>query len=268
MKKISILGAGWLGNPLALQLKSNGHQLKVSTTTTEKLSFFNENGIESYIVNVGSNSDTKNLDNLLTDTNILIITIPPGRSKPSESTYVDRIKSIIPFIEKHDIKNVLYTSSTTVYLSLKGNLNEETPIVPVSEMDQQIFEIENLLLNNKKFNTTILRLGGLIGEDRHPVHFIVRKEVVDDANNPVNMIHRKDIIRFFEKIIDHEIPNDVFNIVAPINLNRRDFYTQEAAKLGLSPLPNFTDNPNADMRKVSGEKISKKYGLDYLHLLD
>lgn len=268
MKKISILGAGWLGNPLALQLKSNGYQLKVSTTTPEKISFFNENDIESFIVNVGSNAGSENLDNLLTDTDILIITIPPGRSKPSGITYVDRIKSVIPFIEKHGIKNVIYTSSTTVYLSLKGNVNEETPIVPISEMDQQIFEIENLLLNNRNFNATILRLGGLIGEDRHPVKFIVKKENVDDANNPVNMIHRTDIIRFAEKIIENEIPNDVFNIVAPVNLNRRDFYTREASKLGLSPLPNFTDNPNADLRKVSGEKISKKYGLDYLYLLD
>mgnify|MGYP003576534265 CR=1 FL=1 len=268
MKKISILGAGWLGNPLALQLKSKGNQLKVSTTTPEKLSFFNENDIESHIINVGSNSDTKNLDNLLTDTDILIITIPPGRTQQVEGNYVDKIKAVIPFIEKHGIKNVIYTSSTTVYLSLKGDVDEETPIIPVSEMDQQIFEIENLLLNNKNFNATILRLGGLIGEDRHPVKFIVKRENIDDANNPVNMIHRTDIIRFLEKIIENEIPNDVFNIVAPINLNRRDFYTQEAAKLGLSPLPKFTDNPNADMRKVSGDKIANKYGLDYLYLLN
>ena len=268
MKNISILGAGWLGNPLALQLKSNGNQLKVSTTTPEKISFFNENGIESFIVNVGSNPDTDNLDNLLSDTDILIITIPPGRTQQVEDNYVDKIKAVVPFIEKHGVKNFIYTSSTTVYLSLAGNVNEETPIVPVSEMDQQIFEIENLLLNNNNFNTTILRLGGLIGEDRHPVRFIVKRENVDDANNPVNMVHRTDIIRFVEKIIENEIPNDVFNIVAPVNLNRRDFYTQEANKLGLSPLPNFTDNPNADMRKVSGEKISKKYGLDYLYLVD
>lgn len=267
MKNISILGAGWLGNPLALKLKSSGHQLKVSTTTPEKIAFFNENNIESFIVRVGSNSDTKNMDNLLTDTDILIITIPPGRKQQVTSNYVDKIKTIIPFIEKHGIKNVIYTSSTTVYLSLQGNVNEETPIVPVSDMDQQIFEIENLLLQNKNFNATILRLGGLIGEERHPVKFIVQKEIVEDANNPVNMIHRNDIIRFFEKIIDQEIPNDIFNIVAPVNLSRRDFYTREATKLGLSPLPTFTDNPNADMRKVSGEKIAQQYGLDYLYLL-
>lgn len=266
MTKISILGAGWLGSSLALQLKTNGHELKVSTTTPEKMSFFNENDIESFIINVGH--ETESIDNLFADTDILIITIPPGRTQNLEENYTDKIKFVIPFIEKHGIKQVIYTSSTTVYMSLKGIVNEETPIVPISEMDQQIFEIENLLLNNKNFNATILRLGGLIGEDRHPVRFIVKRENVDDANNPVNMVHRNDIIRFLEKITENEIPNDVFNIVAPINLNRRDFYTKEANKLGLSPLPEFTDNPNADMRKVSGEKISKKYGLDYLYLLD
>ncbi len=268
MKKISVLGAGWLGSPLALQLKSNGHELKVSTTTPEKISFFNDNEIESFIVNVGSENDADNLNKLLSDTDILIITIPPGRTQQVEGNYVDKIKAVIPFIEKHSIKEVVYTSSTTVYLSLQGLVSEKTPIVPISEMDQQIFEIENLLLNNSNFNATILRLGGLIGEDRHPVQFIIKREIIGDANNPVNMVHRNDIVRFVEKIVESEIPNEIFNIVAPVKLNRRDFYTREAKKLGLSPLPEFINNHNADMRKVSGEKIAKKYGLDYLYLLD
>jgi len=267
MKKISILGAGWLGSPLALQLKENGNQLKVSTTTLEKISFFKQHHIESFLINVGSNSDNENIDKLFSDTDILIITIPPGRTQNVESNYVEKIKSVIPFIEKHHIKEVIYTSSTTVYLSLKGEVNEDSVINPISEMDKQIFEIENILLNNPNFNATILRLGGLIGEDRHPVRFIVKKEIVEDANNPVNMIHRSDIIRFFEKIVEQPIPNEVFNIVAPIGLNRRDFYTQEARKLNLSPIPKFVDNPDADMRKVNGEKITKRYNLEYLHLV-
>ncbi len=267
MKKISLLGAGWLGSPLALQLKENGNHLKVSTTSPEKISFFQEHHIEGYLINVSSDSDNENIDQLFSDTDILIITIPPGRTQNVESNYVEKIKSIIPFIEKHHIKEVIYTSSTTVYLSLQGEVTEETPIVPISEMDKQIFEIENLLLNNPNFNATILRLGGLIGEDRHPVRFIVKREVIEEANNPVNMTHRNDIIRFLEKIVEQPIPNEIFNIVAPIGLNRREFYTQEAQKLNLSPIPKFVDNPDADMRKVNGEKIAKRYNLDYEHLV-
>lgn len=267
MKKISILGAGWLGSPLAVQLKENGHSLKVSTTTNEKILFFNEKDIESFIINIGSDSDNENLNKLFSETDTLIITIPPGRTQNLESDYVKKIKSIIPFIEKHNIKEVIFTSSTTVYLSLKGEVNEDSVINPISEMDKQILEIENLLLNNPNFKATILRLGGLIGEDRHPVRFIVKREIIEDANNPVNMIHRKDIIRFIEKIFDKDIPNEIFNIVAPIKLSRRDFYTQEAQKLTLSPIPKFIDNPNADMRSVNGEKITKRYHLEYLELI-
>jgi len=267
MKKISILGAGWLGSPLALQLKANGHQVKVSTTTTEKLLFFKENNIDAFLITIG---DTANngLDQLLAETDLLIITVPPGRTQNVEKNYVDKIKYVLPFIEKHQIKEVIFTSSTTVYLSLRGMVDENTPIVPVSEMDRQIVTIEQLLLNNLNFNASILRLGGLIGEDRHPVRFIVKKDLVEDANNPVNMVHRNDIIRFMERMLTSNIPNEIFNIVAPIKHNRRDFYTREANKLNLSPLPNFIDNPNADMRKVSGKKITDRYGLEYLYLLD
>lgn len=268
MKKISILGAGWLGSPLAIQLKKNGHQIKVSTTTPEKLSFFEDNEIEAHLINVGSDTPTNALDGFFIHTDVLIITIPPGRTQNVEENYVDKIKFVIPLIEKHAIKEVIFTSSTTVYLSLKGLVDEETSIVPISEMDKQIVSIESLLLTNKQFNATILRLGGLIGEDRHPVQFIVKREVINDANNPVNMVHRQDIIRFMEKIVRTTIPNEIFNIVAPVSLNRRDFYTREANKLGLAPLPQFVDNPDADQRKVCGEKITKKYDLDYQFLVD
>src|SRR5690606_11866412 len=108
MKNISILGAGWLGSPLALQLKEIGNQLKVSTTSPDKISLFMEQNIESFLINVGDNSANENLDQLFSNTDILIITIPPGRTQNIESNYVEKIKSIIPYIEKHNIKEVIY----------------------------------------------------------------------------------------------------------------------------------------------------------------
>lgn len=264
MKRISILGAGWLGAPLAIRLKDKGHEVKVSTTTVEKMTFFAEQGIPSFLIHVGTNSNDAVMAALLRNTDILLITIPPGRSQQTaEGDYVAKIRSVIPFIEQHGIKEVVFTSSTTVYLSLMGEVNEDSVIDPVSAMDRQIITIENMLLEHPGFKSTILRLGGLIGEDRHPVQYIVKRPVVEDANNPVNMIHRKDIIRFMEQIVKQDLPNEIFNVVAPISSNRRDFYTHEAQQLGLTPLPLFTDNPGADMRRVNGEKIVQRYGLAY-----
>src|SRR5690554_5222580 len=75
MKKMILLGAGWLGMPLALQLKNDGHEVKVFTTTPEINSVFEEDGIESFIINVGSGADISNTDKLLADTDLLIVTI-------------------------------------------------------------------------------------------------------------------------------------------------------------------------------------------------
>src|SRR5690606_19460510 len=102
MKKISILGAGWLGSPLALQLKANGHQVKVSTTRTEKHLFFKETNIDDFLISIG---DTANngIDQLNAETDLLIITVPPGRTQNVEKNYVDKIKYVLPFIEKPQI---------------------------------------------------------------------------------------------------------------------------------------------------------------------
>lgn len=130
-------------------------------------------------------------------------------------------------------------------------------------MDRQIVDIEQSLLTHPAFKATILRLGALIGGDRHPVRYIVQRPVVTEANNPVNMVHRDDIIRLMSRMLEQPLPNEVFNVVAPIHSSRRDFYTAEAQHLSLTPLPEFTDNPAADMRRVDGSRIAQRYGVDY-----
>jgi nucleoside-diphosphate-sugar epimerase len=265
MKRISILGAGWLGSPLALQLRQKGHTVKVSTTTPAKVDFFAAQGIDCYLVDLGASGNQQEaLQALLSNTDQLIITVPPGRQQQDLSgSYADRISAVLPLVVQQGIPELIFTSSTTVYLSQRGEVDEDTVIQPVSDMDRQIYDIEQRLLAHPAFNATILRLGALIGEDRHPVRYIVQRPEVTEANNPVNMIHRHDILRFMDRVIAEALPNEIFNLVAPIHRSRRDFYTAEAHALGLAPLPLFTDNPDADMRRVLGHKIAQRYGLDY-----
>lgn len=264
MKRISLLGAGWLGAPLAKQLKEQGHHIKVSVTSGEKANLLEQQGVHSVVVRLGHPHQEAALQQLLEDTDLLIITIPPARAKQSvEGSYIDKIKSLIPFIEQHNIPELMFTSSTTVYMSQHGVVDESTVLHPTSDMDQQIYTIEQMLLRHPGFNATILRLGALIGEERHPVRYIVQRPLVEDANNPVNMIHQTDIIRFIKRMIEEPLPNEVFNMVAPILKSRREFYTEEANALQLSPLPVFSDNPAADLRRVKGDKIVQRYGMAY-----
>jgi nucleoside-diphosphate-sugar epimerase len=65
---------------------------------------------------------------------------------------------------------VIFISSTSVYGD-NDQITEETPLNPDSE-GKQLAIVEDVLHSNSRFKTTVLRFGGLIGEDRNPIKFI------------------------------------------------------------------------------------------------
>jgi nucleoside-diphosphate-sugar epimerase len=89
---------------------------------------------------------------------------------------------------------VLFISSTSVYNDVDAFVTEETIARPATESGKQLLETEQLLQSNINFKTTILRFGGLIGEDRHPVKFLAGRENLENPNAPINLIHQEDCI--------------------------------------------------------------------------
>lgn len=266
MSKVAIIGAGWLGKPLAEHLKSNHFEVSCSTTTSSKADLLNQKGIPTYVLS-DEHWSNEAVTSLLQNAKTAIITVPPSR-ETSTKNYLQKIERFVPHLIREKVEQVFFTSSTTVYISLSGLVDETSKILPQSEMDLQIMEVENYLLNQSAFQTTILRLGGLIGEDRHPVRFLAQRSEIQDANEPVNMIHQKDIIRFITRLmVLKKSSNEIYNIVAPILEDKRNFYTKEAERLGLK-LPPFIDNSAPKYRRVDGSKITRATGLNYEYMFD
>ena len=59
MKNISILGCGWLGEPLAISLLEAGYSVKGSTTTESKLATLEASQIEAYLIDIARRRITK-----------------------------------------------------------------------------------------------------------------------------------------------------------------------------------------------------------------
>ena len=76
-RKISILGCGWLGFPLAKKLIENGFSIKGSTTSEEKLVVLEANKIQSYIIALHEDKIIGNTADFLNESEVLIIDIPP-----------------------------------------------------------------------------------------------------------------------------------------------------------------------------------------------
>ena len=264
MTKISILGCGWLGFPLAESLLAKGSSVKGSTTSENKLHIFKNAGIDPFLVTLESESISESINDFLAESEILIIDIPPKlrneNSDTEKKVFVEKIKNLIPFIEKSTVQKVLFVSSTSVYGDANNLITEETIPNPDTESGKQLLTAEKLLQENPNFATTILRFGGLIGEDRHPVKFLAGKENLENPDAPVNLIHQKDCIAIIEEIINQSKWNEVFNAVAPFHPTREEYYTKKAIERGLIE-PKFNSEKSDIKKIISSEKI--KDLLDY-----
>lgn len=258
MTQISILGCGWLGLPLAKKLIEEGHSVNGSTTSKNKLSTFRDLGINPYLVALESESISESINSFLAKSEILIIDIPPklrGNNDDSlRKVFVEKIQNLIPFIEKSTVKKVLFASSTAVYGNENGIITEETSPNPETESGKQLLLAEAILQKNQNFETTILRFGGLIGEDRHPVKFLAGKENLENPDAPINLIHQNDCISIIEEIIKQSKWNEVFNAVAPFHPTREEYYRQQAKELNLV-LPKFSSEKSNIKKTILSEKI-------------
>ena len=238
MTQISILGCGWLGLPLAKSLLQNGFSIKGSTTSLEKISLLESEGITPFLVRLEEQQISASVIDFLADSQILIINIPPKLRGGSTENFVAKITTLLPFIENSTVEKVLFVSSTSVYGEDNEFVTEATVLNPDSEGGRQLAIVENVLQKNSRFQTTILRFGGLISDERNPVRFLSGRENIENPDAPINLIHQDDCIGIIEKIIALNSWDETYNAVAPFHPTRQKYYTQKAIELNLA-LPKF-----------------------------
>lgn len=251
MKQISILGCGWLGLPLGEHLAAGGFAVNGSITGPAKFRQLMAAGINPYVVKLPD--DVYYLPRFLEGSDVLIIDIPPKLRGANSENFIDKIQQLIPFIEESGIQKVIFVSSTSVYTDDNSTVTEETIPRPQTESGRQLLESEKLLQQNPNFKTTVIRFGGLIGEDRHPVYSLSGKTGLENPEAPVNLIHQQDCIGIISTVINKDIWGKTFNAVTPYHPSRQEYYSNKARQLDLI-LPQF--NTYASTGKViSSDKL-------------
>jgi nucleoside-diphosphate-sugar epimerase len=254
MKQISILGCGWLGLPLAKSLLEKGFSVNGSTTSPEKILVLENKGITAFEIEVKETEIKGEIDSFLAHSEILIIDIPPKLRSVAAENFVAKIQTLIPFIEKLGITKVIFVSSTAVYSDDNSSITEDTKPQPETESGRQLLEAETLLQSNASFKTTVVRFGGLLGEDRHPIHFLAGRKNLANPEAPINLIHQTDCIGILESIIQEEVFGEIFNAVTPFHPTRKEYYTQKARELHL-PLPEFETSKTSFGKTILSTKI-------------
>lgn len=269
--KVSILGCGWLGLPLAEHLLDSGYHVKGSTTSPQKLELLSGKNITPFLLELNPHLECDDCSDFW-DADVLVLNIPPGRKRTNpEQFHSKQIQAVIQEVKNSTIHFVVFISSTSVYPENCGIVSEDESQKEKASRPSgnALLQAEDTLLKQSGFETTVIRFGGLYGYDRHPAKYFAGKKNLSGGNAPVNLIHRKDCIGIIQKIIEQEVTGEIFNAVSDEHPRKKMYYPAAAEALDMDP-PIFIKDQNEKYKIVSNRKVKQmlSYKFKYPNPMD
>jgi len=208
MKKLGIIGCGWLGNHLAEHLSKN-YEIFATTTTESKLDGLRAKGYHVTLVKFPDEADDEiKTWEIVSELDGIIIAVPFSGLRGSKIPMTGKRQNLLRFIG--DFKGqIFYTSSTGVYADTEKEFTEND--LPATEVESESFILEKFPQAN------ILRLGGLMGGER-----LLKNYNISKLDQLVNHIHYADICSVIEKMLEQRSTAKVYNIVAPVHPGKEE----------------------------------------------
>ncbi|MCG8698874.1 MAG: NAD(P)-binding domain-containing protein [Bacteroidales bacterium] len=270
MTKIIIIGCGWLGKPLAVELFKEGHHVTGTTTHSEKLDELSQQGVEAHLLNLLDSNVEEQLNAISTAYDYIFINIPPTQLIKKGIDYAAEIEKIVKRLHQNTTRGVIFVSSTSVYPNTGNEVVETTVGEPSKPSGGVLLDTENRLMEWNKSKVVVLRIAGLIGYDRLPSSFLRRMNKVKDLDAPLNLIHRDDCIGIIKRIVKDDIFGEIFNLVCDYHPTRREFYRLPSDQEGLysENMENREGNnqlmkPGRTFKIVSNKKIKQAINYEF-----
>ena len=230
MKKIGIIGCGWLGTHIAERL-SNRYEIFATTTTDSKIENLQSKGYHTTLVNFPNelNPEMKEWE-VAKELDAIIISVPFSGIRGAQIPMNDKRENLLNFLG--DFKGQLFlTSSTGVYPETEKDFTEDDK--PAKEVESESFILD-------KFpQASILRLAGLMGGQR-----LLKNYNISNLDQLVNHIHYSDICSVVEKMLDNHSESKVYNVVAPVHPSKEEVINAQK------------DLPYVETRTTVGRTIS------------
>ena len=257
LMKILVIGAGWLGTQLATALKSDGHDVWVSSRSAVKFAAFDQSFGHFVLDLAHSVRADAELDSLFKDA-LIICTVPASRS--DGEGYIRALTQLATLMQQSGARACIHLSSTGIYEGLQGDVDEQSPLL-LNEPRIKLLALGEQLLRDALPCCT-LRLAGLIGPGRHPARFLSGKPA-GGAQMAVNMVHSSDICAAVSAIVQQQLWPELFNLSSPEFCSKAEFYLSACELAGL-PAPLFQpDSDTAQARRVLSTKSQRIADFQY-----
>jgi nucleoside-diphosphate-sugar epimerase len=257
-KTVTIIGAGWLGLPLAYDLKEQGHPVFASRTSENGALELTTQGLNGFCYQSGDTTAPELAKILIEQqAKIVIGCFPPGFRQNKSNQYVRHWSALAEQSKQAGIEKLIMISSTGVYPDIPETMTEEKASFRLAQEANTFGDKSRILLAAEQavmdsgLDYVILRCSGLFGPQRHPSRFVRNLKQVS-RRAPANMVHQTDVIRAITFAIEH-LSCSVVNVTTPETVSKARFYQAALKFAGVdTPMPQLTETSD---KLISSEKL-------------
>ncbi|WP_394247305.1 NAD-dependent epimerase/dehydratase family protein [Vibrio profundi] len=257
MKSIVIIGAGWLGQPLAKHLINLKHSVCATKTTDEGSQALVQENIPSHTFQFNiqhPETSINQLTELLREkhADTIIGCFPPGFRKGAGDEYAQYWEQVVQSANLAQVSQIVMVSSSTVYPNLAKKMYEHDASLELSEKETSFSDNAKIMLQAEEFviqsglQYNIVRCSGLVGSNRHPSRFVSKLKQVS-SSAPANMLHLKDAVGAVAFTLT-QTQSCILNATTPKTVSKAEYYQAALVSVGSdSPLPKVVSTPDKEI---------------------
>lgn len=274
VKKVAIIGCGYVGMAVAYYWQKQGHFVTVTTTREERVAELEKVAAQVVIM---QGNDAKAVQSLVQNQDTCLLSVAPISTRQVDAevyreTYIPTAKNLVAALqETPTVKEVIYLSSCSVYGNKNGEWVDETSRVDTdNEYNQVLYETEQILLNSacEDLKVCILRLGGIYGLGRELIKRLSRlagKTLPGSGESFACWIHLDDIVRAVDFARQKRL-NGIYNLVNDLRWTSRELCDYVCDHQGLERIVWDADKPSFRVlnARIKNQKI-KEAGYQLIH---
>ena len=251
--KTLIIGCGYIGLPLALDLQAKGHEVSAWVHSTATAAALVPHGFRRTII--GSVGDVGAWVDLERDYDLVIHCASSSRG--GETAYQDVFhQGALRMTENLPGTRKLFVSSTSVYGQDQGEIvTEESPAEPSTATGKILCAAENIVLDA---GASVVRSSGIYGPNRGVLFEKFRKGeavIEGDGLRWINQIHQRDLVAALLHLIDAGNPGEIYNATDDTPVTYLDYYTW-CAEFLRQPMPPFGPVNTQRKRGLTNKRVS------------
>ncbi|CAK6689296.1 NAD-dependent epimerase/dehydratase family protein [Synechococcus sp. CBW1107] len=274
--RITIVGCGYVGSALASHWHQQGrHWLRVTTTRDERLA---ELAPLADAVQRLEASDPDQLRQALETSEAAVFCLAPGGNRQVdaagyEATYLRTMEAVAAVVSQlPELRQLVYTSSCSVYGEATGLVEEDTPLQPREPHARILRDAEDLLLTcrSPQRRVAIARLGAIYGPGRElepRFRSLAGSRREGDGSSLISWIHRDDVVAGLTWAVEQGF-DGLINLVDDEPISVRELIDRSCRAAGLEPViwdgDNGTTTSPAAEKRISNRRL-RELGLSLLH---